>query len=604
MPIVPVRSRAAFAPIVAFAALVLTGCPMPGSAPEAPVDLEGTALSSTGIALSWDDMSDDEKGFRVERRLASDVSYVEVATLAANATSWTDAGLTASTAYTYRLFAYNRRGDSMASNTVSVTTTAAPPTAPTGLNATAISTSQIDLSWTDHSANETGFNVERSLTGTGGWSLIATRPVNDNYYSNTGLASGTLYYYRVYATSAVGTSGYSNVANATTLSLPAAPSGLSASAFSATQVDLAWTDNATNETGFRIDRSPNGSTGWTEIATTGANIASYHDTGLATGSAYYYRVRATNAAGDSAYSNTAGLTLSVPAAPTGLGATAFSTTQINLAWTDAANNETGYGVERSPDGSTGWTEIATVATNSTGYSNTGLVSGATWHYRVRAVNGLGYSAYSGSASATTLSLPAAPSLLTATPMSGTRIDLAWTDNATNETGFKVERRANGGAWSQIATPAANTTTYVNGTGLSAGNTYDYRIRASNAVGDSVYSGTATVVFTVPAAPSGLTATGTSTSQIGLAWADNSGNETGFDVERSLNGTSGWSLLTTTPANTAGYQNTGVPAGAKYYYRVRAKNIIVSSANSGTASVASLHTAQSFKVANSWVVGFS
>ena len=87
--------------------------------------------------------------------------------------------------------------------------------------------------------------------------------------------------------------------------IPAAPSGLVATATSSTQMSLAWTDNASNETGFKLERSPDGSTGWTQIATPAANAASYSDTGLSAGTIYHYRLRATNAAGDSAYTATA-----------------------------------------------------------------------------------------------------------------------------------------------------------------------------------------------------------------------------------------------------------------------------------------------------------
>jgi len=85
---------------------------------------------------------------------------------------------------------------------------------------------------------------------------------------------------------------------------PAAPSGLTATAVSGVRIDLAWNDNSANETGFRIERSTNG-TSFAQIAAVGADTKTYSSTGLAKNKTYYYRVRATNPGGDSAYSNTA-----------------------------------------------------------------------------------------------------------------------------------------------------------------------------------------------------------------------------------------------------------------------------------------------------------
>jgi PKD repeat protein len=93
----------------------------------------------------------------------------------------------------------------------------------------------------------------------------------------------------------------------TVISLPNAPSGLSATAVSSSQINLAWTDNASNESGFKIERSTDNSN-WSQIATTSANVTSYNNTGLNANTTYYYRVRAYNADGDSAYSNTANAT--------------------------------------------------------------------------------------------------------------------------------------------------------------------------------------------------------------------------------------------------------------------------------------------------------
>ncbi len=96
---------------------------------------------------------------------------------------------------------------------------------------------------------------------------------------------------------------------------PAAPDNLTASAVGSTQIELGWNDNSTDETLFKIERSPDGSTGWTQIATVETDAHSYLDTGLTTGNTYYYRVRAYNGA-DSDYSNTASATVTASGSAT------------------------------------------------------------------------------------------------------------------------------------------------------------------------------------------------------------------------------------------------------------------------------------------------
>ncbi len=87
---------------------------------------------------------------------------------------------------------------------------------------------------------------------------------------------------------------------------PNTPSNLTASAISDTQVDLNWADNSSNETGFKIERKTGADGTYTQIATAGANVTTYSDTGLSASTTYYYRVEAYNSAGDSSYSNEAG----------------------------------------------------------------------------------------------------------------------------------------------------------------------------------------------------------------------------------------------------------------------------------------------------------
>ena len=543
-------------------------------APAAPSGLSATSISSSQINLSWTDNATNETGFKIERKTGSGGTYAQIATTAANVTTYNDTGLTSGTIYFYRVRATNAVGDSAYSAEASATTGTVPPDTPTGLTATPISSSQINLSWGDV-ATETGFKIERK-TGVGGtYSQIATVGTGIVTYNNTGLTANTTYYYRVRATNAGGDSGYSNEANATTLDVaPAAPSGLSATSISSSQINLSWTDNATNETGFKIERKTGSGGTYAQIATTGADVTTYNDTGLTEGTTYFYRVRATNAVGDSAYSAEASATTGTtpPDAPSGLTATTVSSSQINLSWTDVAN-ETGFKIERKTGVGGTYSQIATVGAGIVTYNNTGLTANTTYYYRVRATNAGGDSGYSNEANATTLDVaPVAPSGLSATSISSSQINLSWTDNATNETGFKIERKTgSGGTYAQIATTGADVTTY-NDTGLTEGTTYFYRVRATNAVGDSAYSAeaSATTGTTPPDAPSGLTATAISSSQINLSWTDVA-NETGFKIERKTGGGGTYSQIATVGAGIVTYNNTGLTVNTTYYYRVRATN---------------------------------
>jgi fibronectin type 3 domain-containing protein len=367
-------------------------------------------------------------------------------------------------------------------------------TAPSGLIAVAKSSTQIDLAWSENNVNETGFLIERcagpSCTN---FTQIAQVGANVRAYSNTGLAANSTYNYRVRATDGQTVSPYSNVAGATTPgALPAAPTSLTAAAASTTQINLTWVDNATNEINYKLERCAQGCASFAEIAQLGADITSYSDTGLAAGVTYSYRVRASNDAGNSAYSNVAAATTAgtLPAAPTALTATASSSTQINLAWQDNATNESAYTIERCTNaGCTAFTQIAQVGANVTSYSNTGLAAGTTYSYRVRATNAAGDSAYSNVAAATTPGPPSAPINLTATPGPNYgEITLNWTDTSGNESGFKIERcEGSTCTWfAQIATVGANVTTFRNQY-LKKNRVYRYRIRAYNSAGNSPYS---------------------------------------------------------------------------------------------------------------------
>jgi hypothetical protein len=359
--------------------------------------------------------------------------------------------------------------------------------------------------------------------------------------------------------------------------LPADPTSLTANTASPSQINLAWTDHSNNEDGFAIELSTDG-VSFREIGTVGPNVQTYSSTGLAAGTTYYYRVRAYNSPGYSAYTNVASaLTQSagLPANPTGLTANTASSSEIDLAWTDHSNNEDGFAIERSTDGAT-FKEIGTVAPNVQTYASTGLAAGTTYYYRVRAYNSQGYSAYTNVANAFTQSagLPANPTGLAVNSISASEVDLSWLDHSNNEDGFAIERSTDGVSFREIGTVGPNVQTYSS-TGLAAGTTYYYRVRAYNSQGYSAYTNVVSALTqsgtaTVPADPTGLTATAKSKSQINLTWTDHSNNEDGFAIERSTDGVTFKQIATVGP-NVQTYTSTGLSSKRLYYYRVRAYN---------------------------------
>lgn len=357
--------------------------------------------------------------------------------------------------------------------------------------------------------------------------------------------------------------------------IPKAPATLVAVAASGSQINLAWLDLATDETGFEVEQSTDG-TKFAKIADLPANTIVYQNKSLKSATKYWYRVRAKNASGASAYSNVANATtlviITIPKAPTSLAAAAASATQINLSWTDNATDETGFELERSTD-ALSFTKIADLGPNVTTYQSTGLAPATRYWYRVLAKNSAGKSGYSNIANTTTQQVaPNAPSNLTAAGVSSSQIDLKWVDNANNETGYQVERSPNGTTFTKIADLGANVTTYQN-TGLTAATEYFYRVRAVNAVGASAYSNTGsakTQNVPVPDKPSNLTAVPTAPDLIQLRWAKPSANAAQIVVERAK-GDGNFAQIAKVAATVLQYEDRAELEAADYFYRIKAVN---------------------------------
>lgn len=560
--------------------------PMP---PAAPSGLTSTANAEIPyqVLLQWTDNSNNETGFKIERKIEGG-DFQEITDRVANTTSWIDTAVMPNITYYYRMYGWNAGGYGGYSDVSSVTTPSWLPLAPDQLEAWAVSASQINLQWRDNSNNETEFRIERSPTGTGSWVEIATTTDNTTIYSNRTLSASTTYYYRIRAYDSVGSnySDYSDTASDTTYPPPTynppAPSNPVTSTVYGYELTIRFTDQSDNEEGFKIERSPNGVDSWIEIAQTGAvsssgSTVSYTDQTVTTTTTYYYRLTAYNSYGNSSppATSTAITTKGPPPlAPSALSATALSYNEIALGWDDNSGNEQTFKLERKKAGGT-YVQILSLIANLTSYNdNNNIKPDTTYYYRIRAYGEGGYSSYSDEDSATTpVGPPAAPIISRLETVSANQINVFWSDESNNETGFKIERKTSGGSFQQINSVAANVTSYNDDT-LLPNTAYYYRLRAYN-VYTSTYSSilSATTLSLPPNAPSNLTATAVSPVQVNIIWNDNSTNEDGFAVESRKESEPDYCQIANLAADDTTFSHLSVTETTTYYYRVRAWNSV-------------------------------
>lgn len=348
-----------------------------------------------------------------------------------------------------------------------------------------------------------------------------TSPTNSaGQVTVTGVAAGAATILATYADPVSGQLSDST-AIAVASAVPAAPSNLTATSLGSNVVRLVWVDNASSETGFKVERATISSGPWTQILTPAANAVTADDSTVVSGTTYFYRVRATNGSGDSIYSNIA--SVSVPAAQdTTAPVVTLSTNSPTVSVANslvvltaqATDNVGVTEVRFYKDG----TQVGAMLTAPNGGPNLYLLSqsfassldNGAFSYTARAWDAAGNSTLSTPVVVTVAipvatTAPLAPSGLAVVAANTTseQVALTWTNNALDATAILIERRVGlSGSWAQIAAIGADNTG-VSITGHLANTLYYFRIRAQGAVLASGYSNELAVT-TLPAASTGLT----------------------------------------------------------------------------------------------------
>ena len=628
--------------------------------PGAPTGLTLTEQGPSRIDLSWTAPAatggGDITGYKIEYSDSSDTTpgastwKVLVANTMKTTTTYSDDGSVASLdegdRRHYRVSAINSVGAGVASTAVrsDVTPAAAgvATSAPTALVAMAMGPAQIDLSWTaptDTSGDDiTGYQIEYSnfnkAAGTwGGWDdLVETTGNDKTTYTDDGseesLMAENTRQYRVAALVADTTSEFSNLASATTAkaTVPGAPKAPTLLPTGAQAITVNWTaptnTGGSPITGYRIERSENGSSWKVLVKDTGSLNLTHPDTEVPKANTrWHYRVSAINEEGvgmasDAAYAVTPPVS-AVPAEPTDLAAWESGPTRIVLLWkapSPTGGEITGYKIEYSADSTGPWMDlVANTMSDATTYTDNGSVArleaGTTRYYRVSTINSFGTSAspsnvYSAVTGASALS---APSRLSGERGGQLTITLSWTAPTTGATGtgYRVERSEDGRTgWTSTAAMTISgltTTTFSDEDPvLELNTTYHYRV-STTATGPDRRSRPSNVVSArtgsveLPGAPTGLTLTEQGPSRIDLSWtapaATGGGDITGYKIEYSDSsdptpGAGRWKVLVAnTMKTTTTYSDDGSVAsldeGDRRHYRVSAIN----SAGAGVASTA-------------------
>jgi len=515
---------------------------------KAPIIERTTTHADTAIILTWQNTEEYTLEFQVNRKSGSS-SYNPIATVSKDVLSYTDTSFSTDIAYNYVVLSKVSKNLSEDSNEMTVEV-AFPE--PSNLLLTTISDSEIQLSWTDNCDYEAGYFIERDSGA--GYLQVSELEANSITYRDTSLNVNIDYLYRVAAYSYSNTSGWV-VSPSINTSFPA-PTNLTIIAINDTSAELSWIDNCSYEVGYYVERDSG--LGFSPIADLAENTTSYTDSSMMINIDYLYRVAAYTTINTSNWVVSNSVNTSFPA-PTNLTAFAISDTSVRLTWIDNCDFEYGYRLERSTGG--GFSQIAEVAANITTYVDNGLNYETGYSYRVAGFTSSNISNWDNS-TVVNIEFPAPTNLVAAT-LNDSQVQLSWVDNSSNEIGFKIERDA-GSGFMEIRTVTTDVTEYTD-TGLTFGQSYDYRVAAYTSINTSSWT-TITAATEFPT-PTNLSANSVNDSELLLTWTDNTAYEMGFKIERDAG--SGFIEIGTATADVTEYTDTGLTFGQNYDYRVAA-----------------------------------
>jgi len=448
--------------------------------PSPALMLKADMLSSTKVKLNWEDDSDNELGFIIERATDSR-NFSKIAEVTANTTTYTDNTLTIENTYTYRVIPYNPYGNANSyTNELSISTSLL-KYPPASLEAWAVSTNEIKLNWIYEDSANYSTAIERKIGSDESWKLLTTLPAGFTSYNDSTLTDNSQYYYRVktvideniysksYPDTETGVSAHTKLKS---------PQNFHATWSSSNTIKLIWPDKSYGAEYFIIERKIDNGPFIVVDTTSSSNRNTWYDFPLKPGRNYTYRLKSVNGKYYSDYTDEViveGFTIS---APSNLTATIVSETEITLSWKDNSIEETSFQIEQKSDTEDYWVKVASVPANKISYKIDDLEADTIYRFRVSAYNSVYYISSESDECEILIGTLSPPTNLTAKAISSFSITLEWKDKSSSEEGFIIERRTNESEFIEIARTPRDVVKYTD-SNLKAKNRYYYRVKSFN-----------------------------------------------------------------------------------------------------------------------------
>ncbi|SNB47720.1 fibronectin type III domain-containing protein [Geobacter sp. DSM 9736] len=476
--------------------------------PAIPSNFRATGNSATQITMNWSNVyGETNYSIRYKARSAADCASESWATgvsttpaVAMNLTSYQIGSLNTNSAYCFQIRAYNS-----GTSDWSAATTYLPP--PTLSALSGITQSSLTLSWSAVPGN-TDYRVERSTDGVT-FNLLTIKAAGSTGHTDTGLTAGQVYYYRVFTVNGSNISAPSAVQSAATL-VPSAPLLNAPTGATTSQLSLSWNDVSGNY-GYKLERSIDNAT-WTVIANPVQGATSYTNTGLNSGTIYYFRISTKTASGSYSSLSNVQSAMTLLSAPV-LALTGSTAATIEMKW-QFVYGATNYRVLRSEGSNGPWNEVNNIAAayaasycgspiptvgcqaqapNTTFFTDQGLTENLTYCYQLKAWNStVGNSDASSTVCLKTQSV-GGPVLTSASASNSKMIRLDWSYDPGScipvacdaPEGFEIWKQLWNGDWT-LLDRVGNVSTYTD-TLVEPATTYRYKVRAFKATDISSYS---------------------------------------------------------------------------------------------------------------------